>query len=284
MRVVTDHISAEDFEVRRCAGCDLVYISDAPIASELGRYYDNPAGAIMHRSPSALIVKARAVMMRREVKALAAFVPAGATILDFGAGDGSLARVLTAAGYDCYAADLYPEERWSVPGVPYHQYAPDLDVKGFLGDLPRLNAITMRHVLEHVLEPRALLAAFAEAEVDYVSLVVPNIESRLAKRLGSAWYYWDPPRHLTFFSPETLTTTANSAGFDVARLDLVGLDELATSAHRQLLLRAHRAPRPRPLEMKVAEVLRPTGIISSVSSAVSAGPGRATIKAVLRRR
>jgi hypothetical protein len=282
--VVTDHVSAEDFEVRRCDDCGLIFIYDAPIASELGRYYDNPSGKIMHQSPNPLVVKARSVMMRREVKALAAFVPAGGTVLDFGAGDGSLARVLTESGFTCHAADMYDPGDWKVPGVEYHQYTPDLDVAGLLGKLPRLNAITMRHVLEHVLEPRDLLSAFAEADVDYVSLVVPNIESRLAKRLGSAWYYWDPPRHLTFFSPKTLAATANASGYEIARLDLVGLDELATSAHRQLLIRAHRAEKPNALEDRLANMLRPTGIISAASSAVSAPIGTATIKAVLKRR
>lgn len=279
---VRDHVSGMWFQVAACAGCGLVFLNDPPVAQELASFYDNPSGAVMHQSPPVVVQKARDFAMRAEIRRLARHVPPGAVIADIGAGDGSLVSVLQAHGFAPLAVDIFPAASWTRPDIPYAQYDPAAPLSDLLADTEGIEAVTMRHVLEHVMEPRDFLARLADIGVDTVAVIVPNIDSRLAKRQGTNWYYWDPPRHLTFFSPKTLQDTADRAGYDVAELDLGGLDEVVTALHRRELLAAK--DRGGSGYSRLARITRPTGLLASASSAVAAPLGRATIRAVLKRR
>jgi len=280
---VADHVSGASFVVSKCRGCELIFLSDPPVAQDLASFYDNFSGATMHRSPSAPVVKARSVAMRSEVRWLSRHIPTGSSVTDVGAGDGALATILQQAGFRTSAADIYSPDHWSIPGISYQQYDPSLPTRQMLRLDADVTAVTMRHVLEHVLEPRALLECLREQGVRYIFLTVPNVGSRLARRLGGAWYYWDPPRHITFFTPQTLGSTARRAGWDVLDHRLVGLDEIVTSVHRATHLHAlRRSDTPSALVNILASLTRPTGVLASLSSAAIAPFGSATIKAVLR--
>jgi Methyltransferase domain len=280
--VVTDHMSGVPFEVRCCVKCDLVYISDPPVAEDLHLFYDNAAGQLMHGEPSRLVARARSVLMRSEVRRLALHLPSPAAVLDFGAGDGVLTRVLVSSGYQAQAADIYPPEQWRLHDVRYHQYPPFLHPGTLLNETGPVDAVILRHVLEHILQPRDLLNQMLD-RIPFIFAIVPNLDTRLAGMLGEYWYYWDPPRHLTFFTPKTLVSLAQGAGYDVVDLQLAGLDELVTSAYRWLLLR-HVRRTGRSAHSRVAYWLRPTGLLASGSSAAAAITGRTTIRAVLTRR
>jgi hypothetical protein len=277
---VQDHVSGVWFDVGQCNACTFVFLSNPPIASDLGPFYDNPSGAIMHSTPPVIVQKARDVAMRGEVSRLLKFVPAGSRVADIGAGDGSLAEVMLRMGLDPLAVDIFPSESWKHSGIDYLQYDPAADPAEIFANTRGVYAVTMRHVLEHVLEPVDMLSTFAKQGIEVVSVVVPNIESRLAKAQGADWYYWDPPRHLSFFSPSTLTTVADRAGYEVADLKLVGLDELVTARHRAALLDSINRGRRHDALVRAT---RPTGVLASFSSAMVAPVGRATIKAILRR-
>lgn len=277
---VQDHVSGVWFEVGRCDSCGFVFLSNPPIASDLGPFYDNPSGAIMHSAPPSIVRKARNVAMRGEVSRLLKFVPAGSRVADIGAGDGSLVEVMRQLGLDALAVDIYPAGNWKHSDIPYQQYDPAADPAEIFANTPGVHAVTMRHVLEHVLDPVDMLATFAAQGIEVVSVVVPNIESRLAKAQGTDWYYWDPPRHLSFFSPSTLTTVAKRGGYEVAEAKLIGLDELVTARHRAALLDSLNSGRRHDALVRAT---RPTGVLASFSSAVVAPLGRATIKAILKR-
>jgi hypothetical protein len=235
----------------------------------------------MHDTPHRLVARARDVFMQTEVRQLSRFVPDGATVADVGSGDGSFAVLLKSHGFNPLAVDVFAPSSWSISQIPYAQYDPASAGSEILPTDAAVDAVVMRHVLEHVLDPAATLRQFAAREVQSMFVVVPNVDSRLARRFGSDWYYWDPPRHITFFAPKTLTSLADMAGYAVADLTTVGLDELVTSAHRHLLLRGIEAPESSLRKLAVAAT-RPLGMLATASSAVVAPFGSATIKAVLQ--
>jgi hypothetical protein len=283
IRNVRDHVSGESFQVRRCDNCQLTFLGDPPVARELWRFYDEAEGKPMHQRPSAVVTKARDVIMGAEVKRLTRFVNKGSTVADIGAGDGSLVSVMRQQGFAPIGADIYEPAQWRHSDIPYVQYDPVAPFSTALPDDLHVEAVTMRHVLEHVPEPREALGDLAGRGVNYVFIVVPNLGSRLASRLGSYWYFWDPPRHITFFTPATLSSLASRAGYDIVDLTLVGLDEVVTSLHRMLLLR-NLDSNHRPVPPALITATRPTGLIASAASALVAPLGTATIKAVLKRR
>jgi hypothetical protein len=49
-----------------------------------------------------------------------------------------------------------------------------------------------------------------QAGIEKVLVVVPNGESRLGRRLGDAWFHWEPPRHLAFHTPDSLAALSSA--------------------------------------------------------------------------
>jgi SAM-dependent methyltransferase len=101
----------------------------------------------------------------------------------------------------------------------------------FVGDIldapfPResFDAITCFDVLEHVYEPRQVMARVGEwlkpGGIFYV--LVPNVDSAEARVFGSYWHGLELPRHLFHYSPASLKFLAQSAG----------LQEVSIETHR----------------------------------------------------
>jgi SAM-dependent methyltransferase len=79
------------------------------------------------------------------------------------------------------------------------------------------DAVTLWHVLEHVEDPRALLAEVRRIlKPDGVFLVsVPNFGSFEARISKDKWFHLDVPRHGTHFSTATLEEALTECGFEI---------------------------------------------------------------------
>lgn len=276
-REVRDHMGPESFAVAHCGDCGTRYVQDPPTPAAIGAYYETSAGAAMHQEPGRLFAALRDRRIASDVRPLLERLRPGDGVADLGTGDGSVARHLQRRGLQAVGFDVFGPEGWPHAEIPYRtlDLAAGAPAPEELGSAGPLRGAVMRHVLEHVHRPAEVLRALREAGVEHVLVIVPNVGSRLARRLGDAWYYWDPPRHLTFFEPATLATCAAAAGFRVGFSRTYGLDELATSAHRTLLLRG--TPRAR----RAAQVLRPTGLVAGGLSVLSAPVLDSVVHAVL---
>ncbi|HMJ36419.1 MAG TPA: class I SAM-dependent methyltransferase [Baekduia sp.] len=275
---LADHLSADRFAAVTCGACDTVYLVDPPTPDGIGRYYDTSAGSAMHVKPGPLFVKLRDRRIAADLAPLLARLTPDAPVADLGTGDGSVAEHLHRHGHRAVGLDIYPRAEWTHDGVPYRQIS-------FSGGGPTAEDLAgagaaacgavMRHVLEHVHRPAETLVGLRAHGVSHVLVIVPNVESRLARRLGANWYYWDPPRHLTFFSADSLGLCAARAGYRLDFLRTYGLDELATSAHRALLVRGGKRA------LCAARALRPTGLIAGAASVAQAQFGDTVLHAVL---
>lgn len=279
---LVDHFSLERFQLATCPGCGAAFLADPPSPDRIGGYYDNPLGEVMHHLPGGLFNRLRRVLLHQELKRLLAVLPAEGHVVDYGTGDGSVAAYVAAQRRPALGLDLFPPEAWQHPNIPYRQVdlnggrirAVDLQLDG----APPAGII-IRHVLEHLYEPRQVLSTFAKAGADHVLVVVPNLGSPWRKILGQAWCFWDPPRHLIHFTPASLRRLAQECGYRVASLETYGIDEWVSSAFRALMLR--RKPGsgiPGPLW-----ALAPKSPLAALSSAANALPGNCVIRARLER-
>jgi 2-polyprenyl-3-methyl-5-hydroxy-6-metoxy-1,4-benzoquinol methylase len=77
------------------------------------------------------------------------------------------------------------------------------------------DAVVSNHVLEHVLDPAAVLReARRLLKPDGVLVAItPNVASLGHRVFGRDWFYLDPPRHLQVFTPRALARLACEAGF-----------------------------------------------------------------------
>lgn len=143
----------------------------------------------------------------------------GGRLLDIGCGDGSFLRQMRNLGWEVYGIEPDP----NAARVARREFG--LDVRqGSISDVGFANeffdAIVLSHVIEHVLDPIALLRQCRALLTRSGRLVAatPNgcsVGHRLQKGF---WKELDPPRHLYVFTPETLTRSAEKAGLRVERV------------------------------------------------------------------
>jgi 2-polyprenyl-3-methyl-5-hydroxy-6-metoxy-1,4-benzoquinol methylase len=145
---------------------------------------------------------------------------AGGRLLEIGFGDGSFLSAMADRG-------------WEARGIDVSRAAADMagggaGIKVDQGDILEkpyeeefFDMVVMRHVLEHMQDPSAVLD-----EVNRIlkpggllCVIVPNVESVEANIGGANWFHLDREYHLSHFSPATLAWALQLAGFREIRLD-----------------------------------------------------------------
>jgi len=186
---------------------------------------------------------------RRTLTTLERHAP-GRRLLDVGSGPGFLLRVARERGWDAVALDPSPfaVAQARKAGFEAHQ--------GMLEDVAlepgSFDALALLQVIEHVTDPRPLLAACHRLLKPGGALVVatPNPASLLAHMKRERFNYWIPPVHCVWYPPHALTLMLEGNGFKVthaetwsARTDALhdGVDALRASKLGELVpVRWHR--------------------------------------------
>jgi SAM-dependent methyltransferase len=143
---------------------------------------------------------------------------AGDAVLDVGCGSGDRLLVmkeagLVPAGIEITAAADYARERLG------------LDVRrGTLESARfedgRFRAVTLYNVLEHVHDPRSVLAEARRvlAAGGWLAVQAPNARSGQARLFGCRWAALDVPRDLWYYTPPLLGRLLEGSGFRVERV------------------------------------------------------------------
>lgn len=235
----------------RCPGCELVWLNPRPSERDLDKLYvdyythaaprkeslfvrsvqrgipvislgyDDIAIAAWERRWGNLLARLGPL---REMAARAVMGLAGSQrgrLLDFGCGDGAFLDHMRSLG-------------WTVAGVEADARAAEVAGNRLEADLIHadldaaldanpggFDAVTMSHVIEHLLDPLATLCACADVLRPGGTLVVatPNTASRGHRQFGRNWLHLDPPRHIHLFDTNTLTNLVRRAGYRVERVE-----------------------------------------------------------------
>jgi 2-polyprenyl-3-methyl-5-hydroxy-6-metoxy-1,4-benzoquinol methylase len=135
------------------------------------------------------------------------------TLLDFGCGDGDMLGVAATFGFAAYGVDFSSSraDRALHRGVTL---VSDLEAFDALGTGP-LDCITTFETLEHVDEPAELLQQLASRLRPGGVLVVevPNCDGIGVPRTASEFNAVQPLEHINAFTPRTLRTACERAGF-----------------------------------------------------------------------
>lgn len=134
-------------------------------------------------------------------------------LLDVGSGTGPLLGALRALGHRGRLVDvdpfLDPEAR--VPGVElWRAQVGDVASSAF-------DVVSLVHCLEHMEDQRGALAHVARIlrPEGRAIVAVPLRGTWAARRYGSDWVQWDPPRHIVLHTVESLRRLAEDAGLRV---------------------------------------------------------------------
>ena len=263
-----------EWELRQCtsADCNLIWLDPLPIAEDLDRLYadyythvaETAGGSVpFYRDLKSEILRSvfgyqsaackpvgrvwcRLGLIRDIVGGEVTYLHArpGARLLDVGCGNGQFLAHMRDLGWDVVGIDPDPK------AVHIARERFQLEVRhGTLEraviDAESFDAVTLRHVIEHVPDPVGLLRACRRLLNPQGRLVVvtPNHLSLGRRVCGREWIGWDSPRHLFVFSPRVLCRVAQAAGLNI--------EQVRTTAngarfiwHVYRLLR--RAPASRP--------------------------------------
>jgi SAM-dependent methyltransferase len=208
------HGRQEKYMLVRCPNCSLVWLSDPPEPAEMHVHYTDA----YHKLISAGGENSPARWRDRK-HALMQFKQSGA-LLDIGCSSGSFLAFLRSESWKLYGIEMSSEAAKTAQEQS--------DAQVFAGDVldapfPRefFDVVTCFDVLEHLYEPRLVMARVAEwmkpGGIFYVLL--PNLDSAEARVFGSYWHGLELPRHLFHYSPASLKFLAESAGLRQVSLE-----------------------------------------------------------------
>lgn len=132
--------------------------------------------------------------------------------------------------------------------------------------------VVMTHVLEHCVDPVAALANAQGLLSDDGVLMVetPNNAALGCAWNGAAWYWLDVPRHLNFFTEESLRALCAHVGLAPVRAEYWGFDRQFTRSwiEAESLIQARLDGRPEPTRADVRrQLLRQVGLLARTAFA-----------------
>ena len=202
------------FQIVKCSRCGLTFTSPRPNISEMEKYYESKmyfgrdvasdyeiedsANRELHYGPMYDLI-----LTKKKY----------GSILDIGAGTGML-------------LSKFKDEGWEVDGVELtgsavryckKKYGINLRKGDFLDKKinNKYDVVVLNGALEHLHKPLETLTKARSLLKNRGIIVVsiPNSASIGRKLFGRNWFAWQPPRHLYHFTPITVKTLFNKAGF-----------------------------------------------------------------------
>lgn len=207
----------EKFPLVRCRRCDLVFVFPRPAAEKIHAYYlgkDESAGC------DSLIRKADNEKQlyqdrfRKRLVQIRRFVPRPGRMLDVGCQLGLFLGEARQQGWRVYGVELTPEAAdFARKHAQATIFTGELTSAGFPSG--HFDVVTCWHLIEHVLDPVALLkeACRILKPEGLLALETPNIDSQNFRRQELSWEYVIPPEHINYFNPASLAQALRQAGF-----------------------------------------------------------------------
>ncbi|MEW6516667.1 MAG: class I SAM-dependent methyltransferase [candidate division FCPU426 bacterium] len=214
--------TTEGFAIVRCPACRVLRVSPRLTVGALQAYY-GPAywksadsvqrGYFDYAGDEANIRRT----FRRRWRWLGRVLPAKGNLLDMGCASGFLLDTARTAGWkDVWGVEWSEHARQSAPPEVRGRIAARLeDLRLPPGSL---DCVTAWDYLEHSLNPRAELEQWARLlnPGGWLSLIIPDAGSWLARFLGPAWEEFKKPReHLHYFTGRQLRRLLADLGLQV---------------------------------------------------------------------
>jgi SAM-dependent methyltransferase len=217
--------SPGEWTILACTRCGLWQTDPLPTAEELGRLYERHYNFGGEGETGSAWARARAWFfaspLYRLLLALDGDVSFHAMrgrgrLLDVGCNEGRGLAIYRANGFEAEGLELnrVAASAARAKGFVVHE----CDIAALAPARP-FDVVVLSNVLEHALDPRAMLEAIARvlAPGGLLCLSLPNAESALRRRFGRDWINWHVPFHITHFSRARLAALLERSGFRVER-------------------------------------------------------------------
>lgn len=186
----------------------------------LGRRYGYPVKPV--RGPGRLLACAAGALnarKRAEWDTSVMYLPAhsGGRLLDVGCGSGDFLVQMRDRGWEVHGCD--PDES-AVERARARVLDVDVGTGESLGHPDdHFDAVTLSHVIEHVLDPKGTLRQCGRVlkKGGVLVLTTPNTASLGHRAFGKCWMHLDVPRHVHLFNARSLGKLARECGFEKGR-------------------------------------------------------------------
>lgn len=226
-------LSDAAFRYARCGGCGVLYQSRRPVEADIGTFYPSyygPYQANAATAPAALgrrwalplryvgrlnrwLRTARPDPLPAKLHALYEPSGPGRKLLDFGCGSEAFLSHARGRGWDTLGVDFVPDVVAAVRRGGHDA----LTVSELWDAVPdgSLDFVRLSHVLEHLYDPRATMAALRRKMRPGATLHVatPNAACLTFQLLGPRWFSLDCPRHIVVYSPRSAARMLRRIGF-----------------------------------------------------------------------
>ncbi len=230
------NIVLPNFNIVKCKSCGLVYLNPRPPQNEIHKYY--PKFYYAYTSSKEEKYKLRKIIrvcvirgrsagagifnkllfhcLKNKVKYL--LVKPVGRFLDVGCGIGSLVKSMQEIGWESRGVEISSNAIKIAKNGGLNVYLGDLIQQGFPSNF--FDLINMDNVLEHVHNPLQVLTEVSRILKNngrfYCS--VPNFDSFQNRNFGKYWRALDVPRHLYFFTPNTLSILFEKSSLRIIKM------------------------------------------------------------------
>jgi 2-polyprenyl-3-methyl-5-hydroxy-6-metoxy-1,4-benzoquinol methylase len=219
-------LEKDHMRIVRCAACDLVYVSPTFDETHYKKVYASQEyqdivrdlGIQSHDYRVQRFGVERVALMARHLS------DPRPRYLDVGCSTGFVVEAARDAGWDAVGIDLNPSavEFGQTRGLDLRPVA--LEDAGFAP--ASFDAVSLFDVLEHLLDPVAILSACARLlkPGGIVFLYVPNYDSASRLLMGRDAHFIWPTHHLNYYTPVTIQDLLARQGFTTEYVATEGLD------------------------------------------------------------
>ncbi|MCB0831071.1 MAG: class I SAM-dependent methyltransferase [Solirubrobacterales bacterium] len=192
-----------------CPECGSATTDPVPDPASLDRAYGDwywpSSGNRFGRFGDFMLRRSRASAAKR----ISELAPPG-SILDVGAGEGTLIDALGARGREASGLERLPSRDDIVDKTIFEVEGP-------------YAAIVFWHSLEHVPDAGQVVAEAARKLIPggFIFIAVPDLASRQARKFGDRWLHLDLPRHLVHLRSDALVAGLERCGFRVTEVSPV---------------------------------------------------------------
>ena len=213
------------YTVARCPRCGLARLEPQPSAAELKSLYDSPhyyggaAASAGYREDYASLQRCLRRSAARDLELLAPRVHGG-DLLEVGCGYGAFLELARERGYRVRGLELSAAAA-ARAAAKLGAAVLRTTLEAYAAAHPDCaDVIYCSHVIEHIPDPRAFVAAAARAlrPGGFLLCITPNRRSLLARLSGRRWVSYKIPEHLFFFDPSTIGRLL-AADFELAEVD-----------------------------------------------------------------
>ena len=207
------HTTVQVFDLVRCLRCATVYLNPRPDDEELSKFYPEA----FYSAPTVISKFASDFLHGSKLREVYQIKKNG-RILDVGCGDGGLLFAFKLRGWKTFGVDTSEEacrRAMNILGGNVN----NCSLNGCSFPDRYFDVVFLNHVIEHMPHPHEELIEIGRIlKDDGVFLVsTPNIDSYQFEVTKDKWLHLDIPRHLIFYSPNTISILLRSVGFEVVK-------------------------------------------------------------------